>query len=192
MTGVEDDRRSHDEVAGPPHGDMVAQPHSEDEGPSRDPGLPDSVKAVGSRVLRSAPPLNERRPRVSIGAHDPARSRAFSGLTLRSHGQRIYGRPVCSSPPPEPVNVSAAGYSAPTCYPPTAQEVRSSFTPRSSIRGSGKSARSTFASLLMEQFGGANGELTAACGTSSRLSCCGRNSQDVRNSASAGVRAAQG
>ena len=33
MTGVKDDRRSHDEVAGPPHGDMVAQPHSEDEGP---------------------------------------------------------------------------------------------------------------------------------------------------------------
>jgi len=33
VTGVEYDRRSHDEVAGPPHGDMVAQPHSEDEGP---------------------------------------------------------------------------------------------------------------------------------------------------------------
>jgi hypothetical protein len=33
VTGVKDDRRSHDEVAGPPHGDMVAQPHSEDEGP---------------------------------------------------------------------------------------------------------------------------------------------------------------
>ena len=33
VTGVEDDRRSHDDVAGPPHGDMVAQPHSEDEGP---------------------------------------------------------------------------------------------------------------------------------------------------------------
>ena len=33
MTAVEDDRRSHDEAAGHPHGDIAAQPHSQDEGP---------------------------------------------------------------------------------------------------------------------------------------------------------------
>ena len=125
---------------------------------------PTASKRLAAECFRSAPPLNERRPTgLSLVRMILRGSRAFSGLTLRSHGQRIYGRPVCSSvSPPSRFNVSAPGYSAPTCYPPTAREVRCSFTPRSSIRGSGKSARSTFASLLMEQFGGANGELTAA------------------------------
>ena len=57
VTGVEDDRRSHDEVAGPPHGDMVAQPHSEDEGPVAE------AEQLAAKLSSSEQPLGSPGPR---------------------------------------------------------------------------------------------------------------------------------
>ena len=57
MTGVEDDRTSHDEVAGHPHGDMVAQPHSEDEGPVAE------AEQLAAKLSSSEQPLGSPGPR---------------------------------------------------------------------------------------------------------------------------------
>lgn len=67
MTGVEDDRRSHDEVAGPPHGDMVAQPHSEDEGPVAEAEQLAAELSSSEQPLGSPGPRFDRRSPFYIG-----------------------------------------------------------------------------------------------------------------------------
>jgi len=67
VTGVEDDRRSHDEVAGPPHGDMVAQPHSEDEGPVAEAEQLAAELSSSEQPLGSPGPRFDRRSPFYIG-----------------------------------------------------------------------------------------------------------------------------